>query len=103
MATIKQMLGTSKAEELYALKDKLKDEGILDSDPMKLNRTRFNKYLAAKAEALIVDMTDDGVEVDAAFRKAELYLTVLDTQWREAAKAINEVRYPKRDMVDVTS
>ena len=89
MATIKRILGAAQSERLYALKDLLKAERSLGVDPMRLNRTQFEKYLAAKAEALILDYTNQGVEVDAAFRKTELYLIMLDAQWREAAKEHN--------------
>ena len=104
MATIKQLVGTNRAEELYALKDALKGEQILDLDPMKLNRTQFKRYMSAKAEALITEDTANGGEVQDAFHKAEMYLTLLDARWREAAKAFNEshVQEPViRDMVDM--
>jgi len=90
MATIKQLVGTEKAEQIFALKDSLKRSQILDRDPMDLNRTQFEAYMAAKAEAIIVDRTSEGVDVDAAFASAKVYLELLDLKWREAAKAYNE-------------
>lgn len=102
MATMKQLVGRDKAEALYALKDRLKYVGILNEDPMAMNRTRFEKYLAAKAEAMITDYTNNGGDVDQAFNKVGVYLTVLDHKWREEAKRINEstVVHQKHDMVD---
>ena len=91
MATIKQLVGTEKAEELFALKDRLKAERMVESvDPMQLNRTRFEQYLSAKAEAMLLDYRLDGVDVDQAYRNVEMYLIVLDHKWREAAKVYNE-------------
>ena len=90
MATIKQLVGTNKAEEIYALKDRIKSERVLDNDPMKLNRTQFERYLSAKAESLILDYTHQYGDIDAAFEKAEIYLTLVDAQWRRAATAYNE-------------
>lgn len=93
MATIKQLVGTDRAEELYALKDLIKAERILNEDPMKLNRTQFERYLSAKAEALILELTNEGQDVDAAFRKTGLYLSLIDARWREVAKELNEMVY----------
>ncbi len=93
MATIKQLIGTRRAEEIYALKDRIKAERVLDEDPMKLNRTQFERYLSAKAEALILELTNEGQGVDAAFRKTGLYLTLIDARWREVAKELNEMVY----------
>lgn len=90
MATIKALIGADGAERLYALKDALKADRILDEDPMRLNRTMFEKYLSAKAEAIIVEQTCQGTEIDKAFRNAGLYIKVLDTKWRQAAKELNE-------------
>ena len=90
MATIKQLVGTEKAEQIFALKDALKREQILDRDPMDLNRTQFELYLAAKAEAIILSRTCDGADADSAFASAKVYLEMLDLKWREAAKVYNE-------------
>ena len=90
MATIKALVGSQRAEQLYGLKDRLKAERVLDENPMKLNRTQFEKYLAAKAESLITDFTHEGMDIDAAYHKAEIYLTIEDSKWRIAAKAYNE-------------
>lgn len=90
MATIKELVGTDRAEQLYALKDTLQRERILDRDPMAMNRTQFEAYMAAKAEAIIVDQTCEGTDVERAFANARLYLELLDVKWREAAKAYNE-------------
>jgi hypothetical protein len=57
---------------------------------MRLNRTQFERYLAAKAEAIILELEQEGQDIDAAYRKAEIYLTILDGQWRQAAKELNE-------------
>jgi hypothetical protein len=103
MATIKQLVGTDRAEQLYALKDSLQAERILDRNPMKLNRTQFKRYMSAKAEALIIENTQNGGEIKDAFRKAEMYLTLLDSRWREAAKDHNTVLHPKLDMVDMVT
>jgi len=90
MATIKALIGSQRAEQLYGLKDRLKVERVLDEDPMRLNRTQFERYLAAKAEAVVLEYTNEGQDWDIAYRKARLYLTILDAQWREAAKELNE-------------
>jgi len=93
MATIKQLVGTERAETLYALKDRIKAQGMLDQDPMRLNRTQFELYLSAKAEALVLDLTSEGQDVDAAFQEAAMHLTILDSRWRVAAKELNEMVY----------
>ena len=102
MATMKSLVGRDKAEALYALKDQLKFAGILNEDPMAMNRTRFEKYLAAKAEAIIIERTNDGDDADAAYQKAGMNLTVLDHKWRKEAKRINEenVIHQPQDMHD---
>lgn len=102
MASLKQMIGHERAEELYALKDTLKGERILEDDPMDMNRTRFEKYMAAKAEAIVSDALADGRDSDAAFKSARIYLTMLDSKWRVAAKAHNEtILHPKGDIIDM--
>jgi hypothetical protein len=98
MATIRNILNASDRQELYALKDQM---SVLSMDPMKMNRTQFTRYLKAKAEALVRELTGEGIEVEAAFRKTEMYLTLVDSEWREEAKRLNTV--VKLDMVDVTS
>lgn len=90
MATLKALIGSQRAEQLYGLKDRLKAERVLDADPMRLNRTQFEKYLSAKAEAVILQYTTEGQEANVAYRKATLLLNVLDQQWRQAAKELNE-------------
>ena len=90
MATIKQLVGTEKAEDLFALKDLLKRHRILDEDPLQLNRTKFEAYMAAKAEAIILDQTVDGADAEQAFANAKMYLERLDVKWRAAAKVYNE-------------
>ncbi len=93
MATIKQLIGTFRAEELYVLKDRIKAERVLNEDPMKLNRTWFERYLSAKAEALILELTNEGQDIDTAFRKTGMYLSLIDARWREVAKELNEMVY----------
>ncbi len=95
MATMKHIVGRENAEMLYALKDRLKIAGILSENPMGMNRTRFMKYLSAKAESIIIEGNGD----DAAFRRAELVMQMLDTKWRAEAKRINETQ---ADIVHVT-
>jgi hypothetical protein len=90
MATIKQLVGTERAEEIYALKDAIKRERILDRDPMAMNRTQFEAYMAARAEAIILDQTSEGTEVNQAFHNAKLYLELLDVKWRQEAKRLSE-------------
>ena len=90
MATIKALIGAQRAEQLYGLKDRLKAEQVLDADPMRLNRTQFERYLSAKAEAIVLEYTAEGQDWDSAYRKAGIYLTIIDRQWREAAKELNE-------------
>ena len=90
MATIKALIGSQRAEQLYGLKDRLKAEQVLDADPMRLNRTQFERYLSAKAEAIILEYTSEGQSWPNAYRKAEIYLTIIDSQWRQAAKELNE-------------
>lgn len=90
MATIKQLVGTERAEQLYALKDALKRRTILDRDPMRLNRTQFERYLAAKAEAIVSFEVSHGSDVESAYRKAEIHMVITDSQWREEAKRLNE-------------
>jgi len=92
MARIKHLIGAEKAEQLYALKDTLKRASRLNGDPMRMNRTQFEAYLSAKAEQLILDYTQEkGDDPDSAYRKAQVYLTVLDHKWREEAKRLSEL------------
>ena len=91
MASIKALVGHEKAEELYALKDRLKRRTILDRNPMKLNRTQFESYLAAKAEEIVNFEVKHGLGVDEAYRKAEIHMVIADTQWRAEAKRLNEL------------
>lgn len=91
MANIKALIGHDKAEELYALKDALKRRTILDRDPMRLNRTQFERYLAAKAEAIVSFEVSHGSDVESAYRKAEIHMVATDAKWRAEAKRLNEL------------
>lgn len=88
MTTIKQMLDPEAREKVYDLKDALKRDRALDQNPMRLNRTRFDLYLTAKAEALIADGLEAGTHPDAVYQLTRHQLQILDDQWREEAKRL---------------
>jgi hypothetical protein len=88
MATLKQMLDPVAREKVYDLKDALKRDRVLSHDPMRLNRTRFELYLTAKAEALITDGLSAGDHPNKVFHATQLQLKVIDAQWREEAKRL---------------
>lgn len=96
MATIRQLIGAEATSELFDLSDKL---DILLRDPLRMNRTQFEKYLAAKAEAMILADTSNGIEIDRAYGRTQMWLTLLDAQWREEAKLVNIHRHNSRDML----
>jgi len=88
MATIRQMLAPEAKEKVYAVKDALKRDDILRQDPMWLNRIKFERYLTAKAEAILGEDLGDGKHPNEAYRHAQLVLHLLDQQWREEAKRL---------------
>ncbi len=88
MALIKQMLDPETREQVYAVKDAIKRDRVLEQDPMRLNRIRFESYMTAKAEALIAEKLAKGLHPDVVFADTRLSLEVLDRQWREEAKRL---------------
>jgi hypothetical protein len=93
MAILKQMLDPEVREQVYAVKDALQRERVLDQDPMRLNRTKFDSYLTAKAEALIVEKLAKGLHPDVVFSDTRLSLEVLDRQWRMEAKRLADTHH----------
>ncbi len=88
MPAIRQLLDPEVRERVYSLKDTLKRDRVLATNPMGLNRTQFEQYLDAKARALIAEALDTGKHPNDAYRYAELRLKLLDHQWRKEAKRL---------------
>ncbi len=88
MTTIRQMLAPEVREQVYAIKDEIKRDRVLGQDPMTLNRTRFDRYMTAKAEALIAERLAAGLHPNEVFRRVRLSLEVIDRQWRMEAKRL---------------
>jgi hypothetical protein len=82
MATIKERLGPEAAEEL-------RTAVLLQSDPMSMNRTVFERYLAAKGELMLEAMDMLGLDRDSALSIIATEVYTLDAAWREEAKRIN--------------
>lgn len=88
MATIRQMLAPEARERVYAVKDEIKRERVLRHNPMTMNRTRFDLYLTAKAEALIAEKLRAGLHPDKVYRRVKLSLELIDNKWRKEAKRL---------------
>lgn len=88
MTTIRQLLDPEVREKVYAIKDEIKRDRVLDQDPMMLNRTKFNRYMTAKAEALIAEKLAAGLHPNDVFRRTKLSLEIIDRQWRMEAKRL---------------
>lgn len=88
MPTIRQMLDPEVREQVYAIKDDIKRDRVLQHDFMTMNRTRFNLYLTAKAEALIAEKLRTGLHPDKVYRRVKLSLELIDNQWRREAKRL---------------
>jgi hypothetical protein len=83
MATIKEMLGPDAAEELRM-------KVLVGTDPMRLNRTRFEAYLKARSELVFDALTEGlGIETESALEVIRVQVYDLDAAWREEAKRIN--------------
>jgi len=82
MATIKERLGPKAAEDLRV-------KVLLDQDPMSMNRTLFERYLAAKGELLLEMFDHIGYEREAALEMIATEVYTLDAAWREEAKRLN--------------
>lgn len=93
MARIKDLLDPVVREDAYALKDTLKSERTLEADYLSMNRTQFTRYLRAKAASVIQEQQDRGADMDMAYHKAKIVMTLLDGQWRQEAKRLNEASH----------
>lgn len=93
MASIRHLLGDVEREKVYEFKDRLKDERTLTRDPMRLNRTQFDRYLRAKAAAIVQEQMSKHDDLDLAYHKARVAMTLLDGAWRQEAKRINEASH----------
>ncbi len=92
MPSIKQMLDPEARERVYAIKDEIKRDRVLDQDPMTLNRTRFNLYLIAKAEALIAEKLSAGMHPNKVYLQTRLSIEVTDRLWRREAKRLAQAK-----------
>lgn len=90
MASIRNMLGEAEREAVYAFKDRIREDQVLRRDPMRLNRTQFDRYLRAKGRAVIQEQMDQHGDREMAMMKAKIALVLLDDAWRQEAKRINE-------------
>lgn len=99
MTTIRQMLDPGAKERVYAVKDALKRADILRQDPMWLNRTKFDRYMTAKAEALIAEKLAAGLHPDEVYRRTKLSLEVIDRKWRKEAKRLATGQTPAAESV----
>lgn len=88
MPAIRQLLDPEAREKVYAIKDQIKRDRVLDQDPMTLNRTKFDLYMTAKAEALIAEKLSAGLHPDEVYRRTKLALEVTDRLWRLEAKRL---------------
>ena len=88
MPTIRQILAPEDRERVYGVKDALKRDRVLATDPLGLNRTQFEQYLTAKAEMLIAEALSGGDHPNEVFRHVKLRLKLLDKQWRREAKRL---------------
>ena len=93
MAHMKHLLDPVQREEVYALKDTLRSERLLERDYLRMNRTEFNHYLRAKAESVIQEQISRGADEELAYHKAKIVLGFLDGKWRQEAKRINEAKH----------
>ena len=57
---------------------------------MRLNRTQFDKYLRAKARAVVQEQMRAHGDLEYAYIEARKELGTLDDAWREEAKRINQ-------------
>lgn len=60
MAQIRDLV--SDEQQVWAIKDQLREERILDQDPTAMNKTRFEKYLKAYKTAKVIEYLNAGVE-----------------------------------------
>jgi len=90
MASIRNILSDEDRERVYAYKDQIREDQVLRRDPMRLNRTQFDRYLRAKARAVVQEQMALHGDGEMAFMKARIALTLLDDAWRQEAKRINE-------------
>ncbi len=88
MAAIRQMLDPQAREKVYAVKDALKRDHVLEQDPMRLNRTQFVNYQAAKAEVLIMEKLAAGLHPNEVYRRVKLAIELTDRLWRKEAKRL---------------
>ncbi len=88
MAAIRQMLSPQAREKVYAVKDALKRDRVLEQDPMRLNRTKLDAYLAAKAEVLIIEKLELGLHPNEVYRRTKLAVELIERLWRKEAKRL---------------
>ena len=87
MAQLRDLI--ENAEDVWEVKDEVRNASILDENPIHLNKHRFKTWMAERVKELTLQMLEDGVppnEISAAIDKAILPVI---TSWRVYAKRLN--------------
>lgn len=84
MPELRHLIAVEEEKELKALGKSI----VLTQDPLTLPRHQFDRYLRAKASALVAELSDLGYDDEACLEGARIALYRLDAAWREEAKRI---------------
>lgn len=87
MAQIRDLIGNEK--QVWEVKDTLRDEYILDENPVNMNRTRFEMYLKAYRTKKVIEYIQDGVSDLADLENLLAYdVQPILTEWHKQSALI---------------